>query len=157
MARRKRLLKRKQTLVDPKYKNALVGKFINHIMRKGKKTLAQKIVYQAFDKIAEKTKKDPLVVFDQAIKNVSPVLEVKGRRIGGANYQVPFEVKGERKNTLAFRWIIEAARSRKGKPMAEKLALELIDASEKRGAAIKKKDNIYRMAIANKAFAYFAR
>lgn len=147
---------RKKTILDTKYKNALVGKFINHVMQRGKKTVAAKIVYGAFDIIAQKTKKDPLTLFDQAIKNVSPSLEVKSRRIGGANYQIPFEVRGDRKITLAMRWIIEAALAKKGKPMAQKLAQELIDASKNQGSAIKKKEDTHRMALANKAFAHYA-
>jgi small subunit ribosomal protein S7 len=125
-------------------------------MRKGKKELARKIVYQAFEIIKEQTKKDPLEVFEKAIKNVGPLLEVRARRIGGATYQVPVEVKEERRQSLAMRWIIEAARAQKGKPMKEKLAQELIEASENRGAAIRKRDETHRMAEANKAFAHFA-
>ena len=155
MPRRSQVFRKKITL-DPKYKNALVGKFINHVMQRGKKTVATKIIYGAFDIIAKKTKRDPLVVFDHAIKNTSPSLEVKSRRIGGANYQIPFEVRGERKVTLAMRWIIEAALAKKGKPMAQKLAQELIDASRNQGAAIKKKEDTQRMALANKAFAHYA-
>jgi len=154
---RKNQVYRDRTTVDPKYKNALVSKLINHIMERGKKSTATKIVYNSFDIVAEKTKKDPLLVFNQAIKNVSPSLEVKGRRIGGANYQIPFEVRGERKIALAMRWIIEVARSGKGKPMANRLATEVIDASRGQGSSIKKKDDVYRMAVANKAFAHYAR
>ncbi len=142
---------------DIKYNNVNVAKFINYIMRRGKKTVAQKIVYGAFDIITQKTKKDPLAVFEQAIKNVTPAVEVKGRRVGGANYQVPIPVKGTRKFQLASRWVIEAAKARKGKPMREKLALELIDAAQEEGAAIKKKQDVERMAEANRAFAHFAR
>lgn len=155
MPRRAQVFK-KEIVVDPKYKNAHVAKFINHIMQRGKKSLAQKIVYRAFDIVLEKTKRDPLTIFDQAIKNVAPTLEVKSRRIGGANYQIPFEVRGDRRNTLAFRWIIQAARARKGKPMAEKLAFELLNAARNQGAAIKKKEDTHKMAIANKAFAHYA-
>jgi len=140
---------------DPKYQNTLVAKFINHLMRKGKKTVAQRILYDAFEILA-KQKKEPLEIFDQAIKNVSPSLEVRSRRIGGANYQVPREVKGERRTTLAMRWIIAAARARKGKPMAEKLAQEMLEASQNTGAAVKKKIDTHRMAEANRAFAHFA-
>lgn len=147
---------RKKPVVDTKYKNALVGRLINHIMQRGKKTVASKIVYSALDIIAEKTKKDPVTIFDHAIKNVSPSLEVKSRRVGGANYQIPFEVRGDRKVTLAMRWILEAASTKKGKPMAQKLAQELIDASRNQGSAIKKKEDTLRMALANKAFAHYA-
>jgi len=141
---------------DPVYDNITVSKFINQVMRKGKKETARKIVYRSFDVIKEKAKKDPLEVFDQALNNVGPLLEVKSRRIGGATYQVPREVRGERRLTLAMRWIINAAKSKKGKPMREKLAEELIDASENRGAAMKKKITTHRMAEANKAFAHFS-
>jgi small subunit ribosomal protein S7 len=147
---------RKKINTDPKYKNALVERLIVHIMQRGKKTVATKIVYGAFDVIAEKTKKDPLAIFDRAIKNVSPSLEVKSRRIGGANYQIPFEVRGERRVALALRWILEATAAKKGKPTAQKLAQELIDASQGQGSAIKKKGDTHRMAFANKAFAHYA-
>lgn len=153
--RGKRAPKRK-ILPDVRYNNGAVAKFINYIMERGKKSVAQKIVYGAFDIIAEKTKKSPIDVFDLAIKNVSPVLEVKAKRIGGANYQVPIEVRGERRYNLACRWLINAAKAKKGRPMAEKLAQELTDASQKLGEAMKKKEEVHRMAEANKAFAHFA-
>ena len=142
---------------DRMYNDLVVAQFTNKVMRDGKKTTAQRIVYGAFDIIKEKTQKEPLDVFKQAIENASPLLEIKPKRIGGATYQVPVEVKGERKLTLAIRWIIEGARSKKGKPMAEKLSQELIDASNNAGSAIKKKADTHRMAEANKAFAHFAR
>ncbi|XOB41582.1 MAG: 30S ribosomal protein S7 [Candidatus Nealsonbacteria bacterium] len=141
---------------DPVYNNVIVAKFINQVMRRGKKTIARKIVYRAFDIIKTKTKKEPLEVFDLAFKNASPLLEVKPKRVGGATYQVPREVKGERRLTLAMRWIIQAAKSKKGKPMREKLAEELIAAANNTGAAVKKKENTHRMAEANRAFAHFA-
>lgn len=141
---------------DPNYNSHMVGKFINYIMRKGKKSVAQKVVYKSFDIIKEKTKGSPLEVFDKAIKNVSPALEVKSRRVGGANYQVPQPVRAERKIQLTFRWIINAAKSKKGKPMAEKLAEELMLAANNEGAAIKKKLDTHRMAEANRAFAHFS-
>jgi len=141
---------------DPVYNNVTVAKFINQVMRRGKKTIARKIVYGTFDIIKEKTKKEPLEVFDLAFKNASPLLEVKPKRVGGATYQVPREVKGERRLTLAMRWIIQAAKSKKGKPMREKLAEELIAAANNTGAAVKKKENTHRMAEANRAFAHFA-
>lgn len=141
---------------DPVYDNVTVAKFINQVMRRGKKTVARKIVYQAFDIIKEKIQKEPLEVFDLALKNASPLLEVKPKRIGGATYQVPREVRGERRLTLAMRWIIQATKSRKGKPMREKLAEELISAANNTGAAIKKKEDTHRMAEANRAFAHFA-
>ncbi len=142
---------------DTKFNNVNIAKFINYIMERGKKTVAEKIVYGSFEIISQKTKNDPLEIFEKAIKNVTPFVEVKGRRVGGANYQVPMLVKGTRKFQLASRWIIEAAKNRKGVPMKEKLALELIDASNEEGAAIKKKEDVQRMAEANKAFAHFAR
>lgn len=140
-----------------KYGNLMVAKFINYIMRGGKKVTAQRIVYGSFDLIKEKTKKDPVEVFDQAIRNVEPSLEVVGRRVGGANYQIPIPVREKRRFNLACRWIIEAARAKKGKPIAEKLASEIIDAANNDGAAVKKKNDIYRMAESNKAFAHFIR
>jgi len=141
---------------DPVYNNVTVAKFINQVMRKGKKTIARKIVYGAFDIIKGKTKKDPLEVFEKALENASPLLEVKSRRVGGATYQVPVEVKGKRKLTLAMRWIILGAKSKKGKPMKERLAQELMDAYNNTGWAIKKRSDTHRMAEANRAFAHFA-
>jgi len=143
-------------LADSVHDSVIVAKFINQIMRKGKKTTAERIVYSAFDKIKEKTKRDPLEIFDEALKNTSPVLEVKSKRVGGATYQVPIPVERDRKITLAMRWIIQAAKSRKGKPMSEKLAEEFMAAAENTGSAIKKKRDVHRMAEANKAFAHFA-
>ena len=155
MARRKRKEKR-IILPDAVYNNVTVSKFINQVMRRGKKTIARKIIYRAFEIIKEKTKKDPLEVFEKALENASPLLEVKPKRIGGATYQVPREVKGERRTTLAMRWIINAAKSKKGKPMREKLAEELISAANNEGVAVKKRENTHRMAEANRAFAHFA-
>ncbi len=154
--RSKPAVKRK---IKPDYRhgNLEVAKLVNYIMERGKKSVAQAVVYGAFEIISEKTKKNPVEVFETAVKNVSPVLEVKGRRVGGANYQIPVPVRGDRRLALALRWIIRAAKARKGKPMKEKLALELIDASNKEGAAIKKREDVHRMAEANKAFAHFAR
>ncbi len=141
---------------DPLYQSVVVAKFINHVMRKGKKILARNIVYGAFEKIKKETKKDPLEVFHLALKNVAPEMEVRPRRIGGATYQVPFEVKGERRMSLAMRWIIESARSKKGKPMKEKLAEELMLAAQGKGDAVRKKEEIHKLAEANKAFAHLA-
>ena len=154
MARKKKIKRILQP--DTIYNNVMVAKLINQVMRKGKKTIARKIVYGAFDIIKEKTKKEPLEVFEKAIKNASPLLEIKPKRVGGATYQVPREVKGERMVTLAMRWIIQAAKSKKGKPMKEKLAEELILASNNEGSAVKKKEDTHRMAEANRAFAHFA-
>ncbi len=149
----------KKHKVDPDrvYQDTEVSKLINKVMKDGKKSTSQKIVYSAFDMIKAKTKKEPLEVFKKAMENVSPLLEVKPKRIGGATYQVPMEVRSERKSALAMRWILEAARSKKGKAMAEKLGDELISASNNEGNAIKKKNDTHRMAEANKAFAHFAR
>jgi small subunit ribosomal protein S7 len=155
MSRKKRPIKKKWK-ADPKYNNILVGRFIGQIMERGKRNAAEKIIYDTFDIIHERTKKGGLNVFEQAIKNISPLLELKSRRIGGANYQVPIPVSGERRQTLAMRWILAACRGKKGKKMAEKMADELIEASNKTGAAMKKREDVHRMAEANKAFAHFA-
>ncbi len=148
--------KKKTINPDVIYNDLMVSKFINQVMYNGKKTVAQKIVYDAFDIIRERTKQDPLEVFKLAIQNVSPSLEVKPKRVGGATYQVPMEVKGGRRLSLAMKWIISNSRGKKGKPMKEKLAEELIEASENRGASVKKKENVHKMAEANRAFAHFA-
>ncbi len=142
---------------DARYNDVDVSKFINYIMRRGKKSIAEGIVYGAFDIIKEKTKQDPRHVFHKAIKKISPLVEVRGKRVGGANYQVPFQVRGERRFTLGCRWLIEASKGRKGKPMYEKLAYEILDAVNDEGGAIKKKEDVHRQADANKAFAHFAR
>lgn len=155
MARRKRVFD-KHVKPDTRYDNLLVGKFINSILQDGKRTTAERIVYEAFDIIHEKTKKGGLNIFEQALKNVAPLVELKSRRVGGANYQVPVPVVGERRTTLAIRWIKAAISGKKGKKMAEKLADELIEASNKTGSAMKKRDDVHRMADANKAFAHFA-
>jgi small subunit ribosomal protein S7 len=153
--RRKRVY-RKNWKPDSKYASLIVGRFVGHLMERGKRSIAEKVVHDSFEVIHERTKKGGLNVFEQAIKNVSPLVELKSRRIGGANYQVPVQVLGDRRSTLAIRWIISAARSKKGKRMAEKLADELIDASQKQGSAMKKREDTHRMAEANKAFAHFA-
>jgi small subunit ribosomal protein S7 len=142
---------------DPKFQNSTVARLINYIMYDGKKTVAQGVVYDAFDIIAEKTQKDPLEVFDLALKNITPSVETKSKRVGGANYQVPMPVRGERRNALAFRWLIAAARAKKGRPMAQRLASELMAAAEGEGDAMKKKQDVHRMAEANRAFAHFSR
>lgn len=153
----RRAYKKHKIAPDRIYNDIMLSQLINKVMKKGKKTIAQKIVYQSLDIIKEATKKEPLEVFKQAIENVSPVLEVKPKRIGGATYQVPMEVRGERKLALAFKWILDGARAKKGKSMAERLSQELIDAANNQGSAIKKKSDTHRMAEANKAFAHFAR
>ena len=142
---------------DPKFGNIYITKLVNHIMYDGKKSVAQKVVYDALDLIGEKTKENPLDVFDRALKNVMPSLEVKSRRVGGANYQVPISVRGERRYVLAYRWIITAARSKKGLAMAARLAEELVAAGNNEGDAVKKKLDVQRMAEANRAFAHFAK
>jgi len=142
---------------DPKFNSTVVAKLINYIMDGGKKNTAEAVIYRAFNYISEKTKQDALDVFDKALKNVYPSMEVKSRRVGGANYQVPIPVHGDRKNTLAFRWIINAARTKKGRPMHVKLAEEIMAAAENTGDAVKKKEDVQRMAEANRAFAHFAR
>ncbi|MFH0828597.1 MAG: 30S ribosomal protein S7 [Candidatus Kerfeldbacteria bacterium] len=141
---------------DSRHSSTLIAKFINLIMQRGKKSVAQAIVYGAFDIIREKSKQDPLSIFDAAMKNVAPILEVKSKRVGGANYQVPIEVRGERRIGLAMRWIIGAAMNKKGKPMKVKLAAELMEASMNQGDAVKKRADVHRMAEANRAFAHFA-
>jgi len=155
MGRRKKARKRVWN-PDPIYGRVDVARFINHIMRHGKKSLAQKIFYKALEVIKKNTKKDPLKVWEEALKNVTPKVEVRARRIGGATYQVPFEVRAERGFSLACRWIIEAARNKKGRPMFEKLASEIIEAASKKGEAYNKKETIRKTAEANKAFAHFA-
>ena len=154
MARRHRAEKR-EVDADPKYGSIDVAKFINRIMIGGKKTIARKVVYSAIDIAEEKSKRPGIEVFDQAIRNTVPLLEVKSRRVGGSTYQVPNEVRPERRRTLAMRWIISAARSRSGRPMAERLSQELLDASRGEGIAVKRKEDLHRMAEANKAFAHY--
>jgi small subunit ribosomal protein S7 len=147
-----------QLAPDPRYNNKRVTRFINCLMRDGKKSVAQRVVYAAFDEIEKRTKGQPtaLEVFEKAVDRVKPNVEVRSRRVGGANYQVPIEVKPRRKQSLAFRWIIEAARSESGKPMYIRLAKELLDASHGEGKAVTTRENTHRMAEANKAFAHFA-
>ncbi len=157
MPRKARSYKRHLAEADHKYNSVKIGKFINYVMERGKKTVATKVVYGAFDAIEKEMKTDPKAVFEQAVRNVTPILEVKGRRIGGANYQVPMEVQEPRKTALGMKWIIEAARGKKGRPMAQKLATEFMDAYNKTGTAIKKREDVHKMAEANKAFAHFAR
>lgn len=154
---RRKLKIKRDIPVDKVYDSVKLAKFTNYIMLSGHKTIARKIVYQAMDIIKEKEKvANPIEVFDTALKNAAPTVEVRSRRVGGANYQVPVEIRPERKNALSMKWIIEAARSKKGAPMAEKLATEIIAASKNEGEAIKKRENVHKMAEANKAFAHFA-
>ena len=152
---RKRRAVKRDVLADPMYNSKLVTKLINQIMLDGKKGTAQKILYEAFDIVKEKTGKEPMEVFEAAMENIKPALEVKSRRVGGANYQVPIEVRGDRSQALALRWLVQYARLRGGHSMAENLANEIIDASEGTGAAVKKREDTHRMAEANKAFAHY--
>ncbi|MBI3046596.1 MAG: 30S ribosomal protein S7 [Candidatus Harrisonbacteria bacterium] len=154
--RKKRNYKRERQ-PDLNYGSVTVGRFINYLMEDGKKRAAEKIMYGALEKIKKDTGQEPLPIFEKAIENVSPMVEVKTRRVGGANYQVPIEVRQERKFMLTARWLIDAAKKKTGKPMAQKLAEELLLASKNEGAAIKKKQDTHRMAEANRAFAHFAR
>ncbi|MDI3496315.1 MAG: small subunit ribosomal protein [Patescibacteria group bacterium] len=142
---------------DSKYSDISIAKFINYVMEDGKKNVAENIVYDAFEIIKEKSKQDPRHVFNKAMKKVSPLVEVRGKRVGGANYQVPFQVRGERRYFLGCNWIISAAHDRRGHSMAEKLAAEIIDAANGEGNAFKKREAVHRMAEANKAFAHFSR
>lgn len=152
---RNRYIRKRELVADPIYGSRLITRFINRIMKDGKKTVAQKIVYGALSNIKEQAKKEPLETFEAAIRNVGPRMEVRARRVGGASYQVPNEVRGDRKEALAIRWILASAQARSGHTMAEKLAGELLDASQNQGGAIKKRDDTHRMAEANKAFAHF--
>ena len=154
MPRRGYIAKR-EVIADPMYNSKLVTKLVNNVMLDGKKTVAQKIVYDAFDIIKEKEQKDPLEVFEEALNSVMPVLEVKARRVGGATYQVPLEIRPERRQTLGLRWLVSYARNRHEKTMAEKLAAEILDAIAGNGGAFKKKEDMHRMAEANKAFAHY--
>ena len=152
---RKRKAPKKLPIVDPKYKSTVIPKLINSIMYDGKKTIAEKIIYDAIEKIKSKSKDEPLNIFNDAINNIRPTVEVRSRRVGGATYQVPVEVKSKRAQALAIRWLIDSARKRKDKHMSDKIFNELYDAYEKKGAAVKKKEDVHKMAESNKAFAHF--
>ena len=152
---RKRRAVKRDVLPDPIYNSKLVTKLVNSLMYDGKKGVAQKILYEAFETVKEKTSQDPMEVFEKAMENIKPALEVKSRRVGGANYQVPIEVTAERSQTLALRWLTKYARLRGGKGMAENLANELIDASNGTGGSVKKREDTHKMAEANKAFAHY--
>ena len=152
---RKKKAPKKIPIVDPKFKSVVIPKLINSIMYDGKKTVAEKIIYDAIDKIKSKTKDEPIDIFNQAINNIKPTVEVRSRRVGGATYQVPVEVKSKRAQALALRWIMDATRKRKNKTMADKLYAEILDASQNKGSAIKKREDTHKMAEANKAFAHF--
>ena len=152
---RRRVAEKREVLPDPIYNSVMVTKFINGLMLKGKKTIAEKVFYGAMEKIAEKSEDEPLKVFKTAMENVAPTVEVKSRRIGGATYQVPIEVSKDRRNTLAIRWIVANARNRGERTMTERLVGELLDAANNRSGSVKKKDEVHRMADANKAFAHY--
>ena len=152
---RRRVAAKREILADPKFGSQTLAKFINMVMLDGKKSVAERVMYGALDQVTEKKGGDPLEVLDSALENVRPAVEVKSRRVGGATYQVPVEVRPNRRNALAMRWLIEAARKRSEKSMVGRLAGELLDASEQRGAAVKKKEEVHRMAEANKAFSHY--
>jgi len=152
---RRRVAAKREILPDPKFGNVTLAKFMNHVMISGKKSVAEKIVYGALDIVQEKLSKDPLEVFDSALENIAPMVEVKSRRVGGATYQVPVEVRPSRREALAMRWLVEYARARGEKSMPARLAGELIDAAESKGAAVKKREDVHRMAEANKAFSHY--
>ena len=152
---RKRSAPKKIPIIDPIYKSTIIPKLINSIMYDGKKTVAEKIVYEAIDKIKSKTKEEPINVFNEAINNIKPTVEVRSRRVGGATYQVPVEVKTKRAQALAIRWLVDASRKRKDKHMSDKIFNELFDAYEKKGSAVKKREDVHKMAESNKAFAHF--
>ena len=152
---RKKTQPKKVTVPDPIFNSTIIPKLINSIMYDGKKGVAEKIVYEAIDKIKSKTKEDPISVFNEAMNNIKPTVEVRSRRVGGATYQVPVEVKSKRAQALAIRWLVDASRKRKDKHMSDKIFNELYDAYEKKGAAVKKREDVHKMAESNKAFAHF--
>ncbi len=154
MPRRTRVVRR-EVIPDAKYSNRLLSMFINKVMQRGKKSTAERIVYQALDSIAEQQKRDPLEVFEQAVQNATPTVEVKPRRVGGATYQVPVDIRAERRLALALRWLLASARARRGRSMAERLAAELSDAASGQGSTVKKKEDTHRMAEANRAFVHY--
>ncbi len=152
---RRRVVAKREVIPDPKYGSKIIAKFVNHLMVDGKKSVAESIVYRALDQIQAKVSKDPIEVFEKALEELKPSVEVKSRRVGGATYQVPVEVRPSRRNALAMRWLVEFSRKRGEKSMAYRLAGEIIDASENKGAAIKKREDVHRMAEANKAFSHY--
>ena len=154
MSRKKRAPKKNQ-VIDPIYKSVIIPKLVNSIMNDGKKTIAEKIIYDAIDKIKSKSKEEPINIFNEAINNLRPTVEVRSRRVGGATYQVPVEVKSKRSQALALRWLVEASRKRKDKQMSDKIFNEIYDAYQNKGSAIKKKEDTHKMAESNKAFAHF--
>ena len=152
---RRRVVAKREVLPDPKFNNQVLAKFINHVMVSGKKAIAERIVYGALDRVQERDGADPIEVFEKALDAIAPMVEVKSRRVGGATYQVPVEVRPSRRNALAMRWLVDSARVRSEKSMAARLAGELMDASDGRGSAVKKREDTHRMADANKAFAHY--
>tara|TARA_B100000902_G_C27254323_1_gene887033 strand:+ start:474 stop:944 length:471 start_codon:yes stop_codon:yes gene_type:complete len=152
---RRRIIAKREVLPDPKYGNVTLAKFMNHVMVSGKKSVSEKIVYGALDIVHEKLKRDPIEVFDEALESISPLVEVKSRRVGGATYQVPVEVRPSRRIALSMRWLVEYARGRGEKSMRQRLAGEIIDASQGKGNAVKKREDVHRMAEANKAFSHY--
>ena len=152
---RRRVVAKREILSDPKFGSQLLAKFINHVMVHGKKAVAEKIVYDALETVAEKSNKDPLELFDKALEAIQPMVEVKSRRVGGATYQVPVEVRPSRQMALSMRWLVEFSRKRGEKSMALRLAGEVLDAAEGKGAAVKKREDVHRMAEANKAFSHY--
>ncbi|RPG47410.1 MAG: 30S ribosomal protein S7 [Gammaproteobacteria bacterium TMED134] len=152
---RRRVVAKREVLPDPKFNNQVLAKFINHVMVSGKKAVAERIVYGALDRVQERDGADPIEVFEKALDAIAPMVEVKSRRVGGATYQVPVEVRPSRRNALAMRWLVDSARVRSEKSMAARLAGELMDASDGRGSAVKKREDTHRMADANKAFAHY--
>ncbi|SHG29730.1 small subunit ribosomal protein S7 [Microbulbifer donghaiensis] len=152
---RRRVVAKREVLPDPKFGNVTLAKFMNHVMISGKKSVAERIVYGALDMVSEKLNKDPIEVFEESLENIAPMVEVKSRRVGGATYQVPVEVRPSRRMALAMRWLVEFSRKRGEKSMAQRLANEMIDASQNKGGAVKKREDVHRMAEANKAFSHY--
>ncbi len=152
---RRRVVAKREVLPDPKYGNTTLAKFMNHVMVSGKKSVAERIVYGALDTVHSRSGKDPVEVFEEALENIAPMVEVKSRRVGGATYQVPVEVRPARRTALAMRWMVDYARNRGEKSMAQRLAGEIMDASQGKGAAVKKREDVHRMAEANKAFSHY--
>ncbi|SDK81569.1 30S ribosomal protein S7 [Microbulbifer yueqingensis] len=152
---RRRVVAKREVLPDPKFGNVTLAKFMNHVMISGKKSVAERIVYGALDMVSEKLNKDPVEVFEESLENIAPMVEVKSRRVGGATYQVPVEVRPSRRMALAMRWLVEFSRKRGEKSMAQRLANEMIDASQNKGGAVKKREDVHRMAEANKAFSHY--
>lgn len=152
---RRRVAAKREILPDPKYGNVTLAKFMNHVMVSGKKSVAERIIYGALDIVKERANKDPIEVFDEALENIAPMVEVKSRRVGGATYQVPVEVRPSRRNALAMRWLVEYSRGRGEKSMRQRLAGEILDAAGGKGSAVRKREDVHRMAEANKAFSHY--